>query len=994
MSITINLKEVFPSDPQQIFSDKLNENFNKLLALGVGQKGEQGEAGPAGPALPGPQGDRGDRGSLIYTGSGTPDVGLDPSITPLDLDSYWNVDTVVYYQYDGDTETWDQAFDLRTFISDEIDELTGLSFTDKGDFYATSPGDEDDRFVTFLKTMDGADDNNNPLLLLKNFTIERTDTGDPDYHQNWASESDNDFMLFGVGMMYSDYTKSVDPTTFYDVRSALVVGSSFIDTVSSPSGKYLSNDVESLKIRHEVLPVGSYLSPTSYVPTAIFSMGALTNDVLTGELAKIQRNTGFKFESTVYDNGLSDQENMYFAIGSKTAIDSILDDSYDLNGWAVEYREKYIMTGIGSDDIEVVRVYFNSDDYILQHEGGTILTHFSGTGLSEYFYDAQFDSLVAIGTTIDSNYSLRVDGQTYIDGLDGVDVDGSGGVGGKFYVLEGDDASGSDGGDGGNISLFVGDGGASDVAGGGSGGDGGALLLYSGTGGDANGSGSPRYGGNGGDIEIRTGSGGDGTHSTTGGGSGGDLTLRTGDGGDSGYVSLDGGDINMLAGDGGTSTGLGSGDGGSIYLNPGDRGSVSNNRGDIHLNYDGSNSYGDTYIHNDLYSVGVMYFTDGATNKLLTVESPSSPAAGDDLIIQAQPSLGDYNGGDLRLRGGYTTVSTPGVNHTGDIYLETVEDTAGIGNTVSGDIYIQTADSDSYPGSIEMVAGTSTEATAGGSVTIAAGNGGSTGGVAGDGGFLILNSGSSGTGTIGIDGQVVIREDDTGGIEGIDDEILQIDGSGTVEGILREKTNTNRYTFSTGGTTTVEMDSDARHAAYFLSLPGAYTNRVFQVDVKNIRDAITDIDTLKSVGLTDLHGIVIHLAFNFNLEAAVPPPSYTYDSTLDIEIIDSTLGGGHTIQTLHFQEMPSSFNTGEYGITLMWNSNSTWVILGEVLDYLYNHDTLSAPPTAAELNTIFGTPAERGAGWSGVIKDTIGGQMYTVITDGTSWYHVAGTLAV
>ena len=38
MPIRINLKEIFPSDSQDITVDKLNFNYNKLLALGVGDQ--------------------------------------------------------------------------------------------------------------------------------------------------------------------------------------------------------------------------------------------------------------------------------------------------------------------------------------------------------------------------------------------------------------------------------------------------------------------------------------------------------------------------------------------------------------------------------------------------------------------------------------------------------------------------------------------------------------------------------------------------------------------------------------------------------------------------------------------------------------------------------------------------------------------------------------------------------------------------------------------
>lgn len=67
MSVIINLREIFATDSQAAASDKLNFNFNQLLALGVGQPGPigpQGQTGAAGPA--GPIGPQGPTGSVIF----------------------------------------------------------------------------------------------------------------------------------------------------------------------------------------------------------------------------------------------------------------------------------------------------------------------------------------------------------------------------------------------------------------------------------------------------------------------------------------------------------------------------------------------------------------------------------------------------------------------------------------------------------------------------------------------------------------------------------------------------------------------------------------------------------------------------------------------------------------------------------------------------------------------------------------------------------------
>jgi hypothetical protein len=67
MAVIINLKEVFATDSQTIISDKLNFNFNQLVALGIGQPGPIGSTGIVGPDGPqGPDGPAGPTGSVIF----------------------------------------------------------------------------------------------------------------------------------------------------------------------------------------------------------------------------------------------------------------------------------------------------------------------------------------------------------------------------------------------------------------------------------------------------------------------------------------------------------------------------------------------------------------------------------------------------------------------------------------------------------------------------------------------------------------------------------------------------------------------------------------------------------------------------------------------------------------------------------------------------------------------------------------------------------------
>lgn len=67
MAVIINLKEIFATDSQVDVSNKVNFNFNQLIALGIGAAGPTGTTGPIGPAGPiGPIGPAGPIGSVIY----------------------------------------------------------------------------------------------------------------------------------------------------------------------------------------------------------------------------------------------------------------------------------------------------------------------------------------------------------------------------------------------------------------------------------------------------------------------------------------------------------------------------------------------------------------------------------------------------------------------------------------------------------------------------------------------------------------------------------------------------------------------------------------------------------------------------------------------------------------------------------------------------------------------------------------------------------------
>ena len=116
MPIRINLKEIFPSDSQDITVDKLNFNFNKLLALGIGDQGDQGTSGPQGAAGPvGLSGTQGLRGSTWFVDAGDPNTLT--FVDLLDQDLYLDTVTFSVWQYDEVTTTWSQVLNFSSIVN-------------------------------------------------------------------------------------------------------------------------------------------------------------------------------------------------------------------------------------------------------------------------------------------------------------------------------------------------------------------------------------------------------------------------------------------------------------------------------------------------------------------------------------------------------------------------------------------------------------------------------------------------------------------------------------------------------------------------------------------------------------------------------------------------------------------------------------------------------------------------------------------------------------
>lgn len=137
MAVNINLKEVFKEDNQQDLVNKLNFNFNQLIALGVGDKGGKGNKGDKGnPGPRGPRGFTGDHGSTIWSEDGSVFIDLTVASPPGSLvgDYYVGKVTIGTSSYNGiykkesEGTVWTVITDFSEVFRDALNENGGELF--------------------------------------------------------------------------------------------------------------------------------------------------------------------------------------------------------------------------------------------------------------------------------------------------------------------------------------------------------------------------------------------------------------------------------------------------------------------------------------------------------------------------------------------------------------------------------------------------------------------------------------------------------------------------------------------------------------------------------------------------------------------------------------------------------------------------------------------------------------------------------------------------
>jgi len=288
MPIRINLKEIFPSDAQEISSEKLNFNFNKLLELGIGTSGPIGLTGPIGPPGPiGLTGTQGIRGATWFIDSNDPNthtfIGL------LDGDLYLDNINFDVWQWDASTSTWVLEVGISTIINNYL--------IANGSPFVKTLGTST-KFIAFgvrNSPSDSLRGTTNPslnnILYLNNF-----DETDPLI--NFPSNTDELYnSLLSISANHSDNQQSVaaDLGRYHIELSSLYTDNNGVSAE-------LSDIKHNLKIKfykNYINPLSSYLPLTNeWINTAKFSLSVPEEK----SLLDINQNSIFNFLTPKWNN--------------------------------------------------------------------------------------------------------------------------------------------------------------------------------------------------------------------------------------------------------------------------------------------------------------------------------------------------------------------------------------------------------------------------------------------------------------------------------------------------------------------------------------------------------------------------------------------------------------------------------------------------------------------------------------------------------------------
>lgn len=371
MPIRINLKEVFPSDSQDITVDKVNFNFNKLLALGVGDQGDQGIPGPQGAAGPiGLTGIQGLRGSTWFIDNGDPNTLT--FVDLIDQDLYLDTITFSVWQYDELTTLWTQVLNFSTIANYYIS-LTPSPFNRGFGILPT----QDDRFITFNRrgnnysnstgdiTRGNFNTADSDILLLTNFNESTIDTALG--FTNFPASSGEMFdALLKVYVNHSEGTSEVTG------RYHLELGSLYLDN-SIPNESNLSLLKHNLKVKFKKNEVNTTAIPATntWINIAQFSLSVPEPDPLSG----IDENGIFEFVSPKWNNESSPiQEEVRVWFGAAEGLSEYLGLPYTEMGDGIaigdttgtSFASIGIMKGLNAN----FQTPYTNDDFLLINPSG------------------------------------------------------------------------------------------------------------------------------------------------------------------------------------------------------------------------------------------------------------------------------------------------------------------------------------------------------------------------------------------------------------------------------------------------------------------------------------------------------------------------------------------------------------------------------------------------------------------------------------------------
>lgn len=300
MPIRVNLKELFPSDSQELAMDKLNFNFNKLLELGVGDAGPIGQTGPQGAAGPvGATGDTGLRGNTWLVDSGNPDTHTFNDL--LDGDFYLDTASFAVWQWSETSPAiWTEIVDFEAIVNYYIS-LSPSPFN-RAISTVNSPGY--DRFITFNRRGNTLNDvqsdisrgqfntSDSDVLFLTNYNELLLPTAISNFPTNSGELYD---ALLKISVNHSEASSEQTGRYHFELSSV------YLDETTSPAELKISELKHNLKAKF----VKTNVSATSPIPStntwmniAQFSLSVPEPDPIIG----IDENGIFEWVTPKYNN--------------------------------------------------------------------------------------------------------------------------------------------------------------------------------------------------------------------------------------------------------------------------------------------------------------------------------------------------------------------------------------------------------------------------------------------------------------------------------------------------------------------------------------------------------------------------------------------------------------------------------------------------------------------------------------------------------------------